>query len=324
MGINKKGLVLLILVLLFTMILGQTTMAVSLNIKSDVVKMMDNIYVRSDEVVNGDAVSIGGNVVVDGIVNGDVVAIGGNVTVRGKVNGSATAIGGNIIMEDSGFISGEKVSIGINLPNINIGNRNPYGLPGHNMFDQRWKGFGNVFSLVTLIALGLLVSSFMPNQVTKMSRHLTKDFWRIAFVGFISLILMPFLLVVTLITIIGIPLVPAIIFAFVIGKFIGYIAITVFVGRRISELPNWNLSIIMQMLIGIVVLWVIRSIPILGGFSYVVVTILALGLIIETKFGSFNPWFPKKNNDAATVDYEEPKKPIIDSEDDHNNKDQEE
>ena len=50
---------------------------------SDRVAFGGPVHVGAGEVVN-DAVSFGGEVVVDGLVQGDVVSFGGDVTVRGE------------------------------------------------------------------------------------------------------------------------------------------------------------------------------------------------------------------------------------------------
>lgn len=291
MSFNKKCLALLVVVIIATFLFAGIVSGVSYSLNKDVVKIMDNIHIETHETVNGDVVAVGGSVRVDGVVNGDVTAIGGNITVKGSIRGSATSVGGSIRMEEGGQVFGEKVSVNVPIPNINIG-RNPrfnYNFSHHRPF-----GLG-VWNLIPLLALGLLATALMPNGITSMANHLPKDFGRVILVGFIGLILLPFLVIVTIITILGIPLVPLIILAFVVFKFIGYVAVAVFIGRKISELPNWNLSLVLQLIIGVFVLWVISQIPVVSGLAYITVTIISLGLVLETKFGSFNPWFSKKS-----------------------------
>ncbi|MBA2681975.1 MAG: polymer-forming cytoskeletal protein, partial [Ktedonobacteraceae bacterium] len=65
------------------------------------------VVVSSGEVVCGDLISFGGEVVIRGEVNGDVVAFAGNVVVDGAVNGAVTLYGGNFTSQNGAHINGD-------------------------------------------------------------------------------------------------------------------------------------------------------------------------------------------------------------------------
>lgn len=69
-----------------------------------------DVYVGRNETVNGDLVTTGGSITVDGLVRGDVIAIGGNVVVNGEVTGDAVSMGGKVSVP--GRVGGEAVSLG--------------------------------------------------------------------------------------------------------------------------------------------------------------------------------------------------------------------
>src|SRR4030067_42190 len=63
--------------------------------EGNVDKCGQSIFIAANEIVEGDAVAIGGSITVDGVVKGSAVAIGGGVTVtnRGQVGGDGGALG---------------------------------------------------------------------------------------------------------------------------------------------------------------------------------------------------------------------------------------
>ncbi len=62
----------------------------------------------------GDAVSIGGSILVEGEVRGDVVAVGGGVRLNdvARVNGDVVTIGGGLSRDPASVVRGEIVSQG--------------------------------------------------------------------------------------------------------------------------------------------------------------------------------------------------------------------
>ena len=87
----RKNLVLFIILLL---LIPTTVFADGTDAR---VQISGDVIVQADEVIMGDAITIMGNVTVDGKVTGDVVAIFGDVIVNGEVMGDVTAVGGRII-----------------------------------------------------------------------------------------------------------------------------------------------------------------------------------------------------------------------------------
>lgn len=67
--------------------------------------------VRIDGKVGGDVVSIGGGVEIDGSVGGDVVAFAGNVDLDGRADGDLLAVFGNIILADGAEVDGDAVAV---------------------------------------------------------------------------------------------------------------------------------------------------------------------------------------------------------------------
>ncbi len=260
---------------------------------SSVVKVMGNIYIPGDRVVLDDVVAVMGNIQVDGRVDGDVVAVMGNVEINNEVRGDVVSVMGNVTKGPNGKIGGELVEV--NGPSLNM---IPSNIPNTH-FNIGWNDFHfnwglKFLNLVLLFALGSLVLALMPEKTKAMAWALGEEPFKKLLIGFIALIVTPFVVIISAVSIIGLPLVPFIILAFIAIKFIGYVAIVLYIGSRIRQTAALNLNIFLDLFIGILILWLVKLVPIVGLISSLIVTMFALGVIIDTKFGTHNPWFKRK------------------------------
>ena len=258
-----------------------------------IVKVMGNIHVPEDRIVAEDVVAVMGNIVIDGQVNGDVVAVMGDITVNNAVQGDVVSVMGNIQKGPEAKIYGKSMETEISEMNFGPGTEHLNFLPAAFGSTFHW-GF-KFFNLVTLFALGSLVLALMPDKIKNMAVALGHDPLRKLLIGFIALIATPIIVIITAITLNGLPLVPVLILAFVAAKFLGYVAVALYLGSRIRNTAALNLNIFLELLLGVLILWLINLIPIVGILSAVLVTVFALGLVLDSKFGTNNPWFKKRN-----------------------------
>lgn len=99
----------------------------------DIVRFGEDVVVAETDTIDGDVVSIGGSVTVNGTVKGDCVSIGGyiNVGPHGVIEGDGVSIGGSINREPGSVLKGDEVVTGGNIPKwIFRGGWPQYGLSG--------------------------------------------------------------------------------------------------------------------------------------------------------------------------------------------------
>lgn len=79
--------------------------------KGDVVRFIGNVTIEEDEAVQGDVVTIGGDVRISGSVDGDAVAVFGDVDVgpRAVVYGDVVSVGGETVVAKGARIGGQVV-----------------------------------------------------------------------------------------------------------------------------------------------------------------------------------------------------------------------
>lgn len=248
---------------------------------NNVVKIMGDIHIPEERVVTGDVVAILGDIKVDGRVGGDVVAIMGDIELNNEISGNLISIMGKVIEGPEAAVMGSR-SI-VNVGDINI--RWPIGM----LRFVRWNY--RIFQLFILFGLAVVVFSMMPQQQRNMAQSIEKAPVRKLLIGFISFLILPVIFVLFLISIIGIPFIPFLIITIVIFRFIGYVAIVYFAGNRITAVGKLEPNIYLKLLIGVAALWVLNMVPLFDILFYLLLTFLALGTIIDTRFGTNKPWF---------------------------------
>lgn len=79
----------------------------------DIVKMGKDIYVAEGEVVDGDVVTVGADITVDGTVDGDVVTTSGDIGLgsRARVTGDVVAVFGDVDVADGAIVDGDVVEV---------------------------------------------------------------------------------------------------------------------------------------------------------------------------------------------------------------------
>jgi|GEM_PF-2686047 len=212
--------------------------------RKSIFKLGTDLVIEENETVQEDVVVCGGNLTLYGTVEGDVVVIGGNAKIEGEVQGDVIVIGGNgeILTPakiDGSFLclGGEtKIEEGTILGNTRV---------------MHWKGLfsrkttpkihGSVMVLFHLarIAFLMLIAGFIvlvfPHQTQRVAEHLRKNYGKSIVVGVSSLLLFPFVFLLLLITIIGIPI--ALFLPLVIGAglLMGGTAMSLILGEFVKE-----------------------------------------------------------------------------------------
>ncbi|MDN5331094.1 MAG: hypothetical protein PWP45_319 [Tepidanaerobacteraceae bacterium] len=253
--------------------------------------MGEDVVIDTGQVLNGDAVAIMGDVIVNGRISGDAVAVMGDVIVGGTVEGDATAVGGRVIVEENGRVLGKINQVGI-AGGIGEVLRNPgkYGfywnpkMLGRTFF-PRTTVF-NFLRFLGILALGALTIALFPNNVKVAANAVDKDAVGKLIKGLVLMLLIPIVALLLVFTLIGIPLIPAVMLLAAIAGFFGYLAISVFLGRKLNVHLRMNASLFIEYLLGALVLWLVQLVPFAGGIVSLAVFILSLGITADTRFGT--------------------------------------
>lgn len=249
-----------------------------------VVKMGEDINMGEGLKFN-DLVAIKGNVNVKGTVKGDVVAILGSVHLYPKadVMGDVVTIGGGVIRDAGSKIGGTVNEIPINkegtgmaagyIPMMGI-----MATGGFLMF--------KVLAFLGFIGLAMIMVSFMTRQIGAVSSMIERQWLKSIIWGILGLILIPLVALLLVITIIGIPLVVIELVIVSLAMTVGYIAIAQLIGKKFTKaIRKPNQPMVVEAIWGLLILFLIDLIPVLGPVIKCVAVIMGFGAAVVTKIG---------------------------------------
>jgi cytoskeletal protein CcmA (bactofilin family) len=247
-----------------------------------------NVHVARDALVDGSASLAGGSVEVDGGVGKDLRAYGESIVINGAIGGDVELGGERIRIGPDARITG-KVEYRSGRP-IEI---DPQAVLGRGITemqkDQRWMrrmGRGATFMGTTfsfgLVLIGALMVLGLPRFTREAAATLRQKPAIAAGVGCAVLIGVPFMALLLVLTIIGIPLAMLLVFGYVALLLLGYLIGAIFVGDTVLERVSkeklqslgWR---ILFMLLALVAIAIIRQVPFLGGLVVLLLFIAGIG-----------------------------------------------
>lgn len=244
-----------------------------------------------------DVIVFGGDTQLSGHVGGDLVVIGGdaNLAATAVVTGDLAAPRGNIVRAEGAQVGGSTIT-----------DLEPFTYRGSFPADrdpQTWgpflhdDGFGMVGAFVWLLfrsfamsTVALLVVLFAPNQVRRITDAVLAQPVSSAGYGCLGFILMVVAMAALAITIILIPVSILLPFVLVAALSVGWIALGLEVGHRLSAAFKATWSPVLEAAIGTFVLTfaagVVGWVPCLGWLAGAFLGAAGLGAVILTRFGT--------------------------------------
>lgn len=291
---TKRGAMVLAGLMLIVLMFCAFTIDVD---NKDRVAIFNSIEIPEEIIVNGDAVAIFGDITVNGDLLGNVVAIFGDVSVAGTADGDAVAILGKISVKGNGKINGDAIGIlgGVEKsPNAAIRGEvvdinSPLAFKSHDGIVPRIS-FGDMIGLFLIYAFSCIVLLLAPDRVRLMSEKSRLEMGRHLGIGFVLMLLfLPASLILSMllaITLIGIIFIPFIFIAFALITFVGMVALEIAIGHRITGYLEGRNSMYIYLMIGVVLVYALKLIPIIGWLIYLILAAYAVGVAFNTRFGA--------------------------------------
>lgn len=280
----------------------------------DVVARGHSLEVNENDIVDS-AVVYGGNLVVKGHVEKDAVAFGGNLDVYGRVEGDASAFNGNVVLHPGSAVEGDVSAIGGSVIREdgavveggiesfgggNVGRavaghvkdtikkefRNRGAAEDEEEEDHHGGGLpGFLIRFAALFGLGFLGQLFMPTRMKELSSTLKEQPIKSGLVGFLgALALIPITLVLT-ITLIGIPVMVALLLVATLATVLGFTAVASEIGLRVPIMRGRKTQAVV-LAVGLLILLGLGAIPGIGWLVTVPAILMGFGAAILTRFGN--------------------------------------
>ena len=203
----------------------------SSDLNNDRVRIGGSLSVASGEVVDGDVVAVGGSVTVDGEVHGDVVAVGGSVTLgpEANVERNVVVVGGRLSRAPGARVAGKAQEVG--FPGMDFGRwnwrHNPVGSWASSMLGSAFAFVGTLARVVVLCLLVALVALFGRDTMEGAGATAAESTIKAGAIGFLAQVCFIPALIITVVvlvmTVVGIPLLLLLPFAFLAAAVVGLV-----------------------------------------------------------------------------------------------------
>lgn len=269
---NKPLVVFLFLLMLLVPALGGAAA------QENIVTVGEDAEVPAGTVVSGNVVVFGATATIRGRVRENVVVILGNISLEEEaiVDGNVVAVGGSVRKKPTSQVGGESISLGVGDLKFAPQMRFPY---------YRRLGVGSLWRLLSLMFLGWVIYWLFPQLVGKIAVAVDSDPVKSVLYGLLAYLALVPLSIMLLITIIGIPTIPFLWIAVLVGRFIGQVALGLLAGRFLAQRLNQGFAEANQVVLGLFVLGVLTLVPVLGSLVSLFYSLLGFGAVVWTKFG---------------------------------------
>lgn len=244
--------------------------------------------------VRGDLRSCGANVVLAGKYHSKVKAAAANLTLSGTFDGDVNVRAARITVTPTAVIKGNLIYASADL-NVQKGARITGEVVQRQVmvkkqWIEKWGRQGikamipvGVFfwliSLAALIVVGLLINYLFPKKTDAVISTISQSPWKNLWSGFIFLVVVPMAIIVSFITVVGIPagIIAGILYG--IAIYISTIYIGVWIGRRILGYIKKSMAtaFFWPLVVGTIVIGLLTLIPFIGCLFRLFILLLTLG-----------------------------------------------
>lgn len=263
-----------------------------------------NARVAGGEVTVGPATVVagvlslsGGRVLFEGNTHSNLRASGGSVRLNGEVHGDAEVRAEELVIGPDTRIGGRLVFHGPVAPEVPEGAVIAGGVEFHEQDARRFfdnhrprvhdaiRGAGSFMWFVGVFVAAALFVLIFPGFARDAAAAIGAKPLQSLGLGIAILLCVPFLGVVLLITIIGIPLALLLVPLYLLVLFLGWATAALFIAQRGLEVlrpgrvvtPAWQL---LALFLGLLALWLLRQVPFAGGLIGFLALVAGIGAMV--------------------------------------------
>lgn len=256
-----------------------------------------DVTVGPATVVAGALSVSGGRVLFEGNTHSDLRASGGSVRLNGEVHGDAEVRAEELLIGPDTRIRGRLVFHGPAAPEVPESAVIAGGVEHHPDSSPRWfddtrprvhdavRGVGSFLWFVGVFVAAALFVLLFPRFAREAAAAIGAKPLQSLGIGLAVLVCVPFVGVVLLITIIGIPLALLLVPLYFLVLFLGWATAALFIAQRglgvlrpaRAITPAWQL---LALFLGLLALWLLRQLPYAGGLIGFLALIAGIGALV--------------------------------------------
>jgi hypothetical protein len=255
------------------------------NIKRNLLFFGGELKINESSSINNDLLSYGGEIIVNGRIGGRVKGRMGKFRLKGEINSADIETDGAII-ESTALVKNNMVIKGKKEPVIDS-RATILGRTEYKKVDEKIGKKGSKIKRVlktilflSKLIIGLILIALFKKHFRTMNEILIVSPWKSLCAGFLTIIILPIFIVITLFTIIGIPISIFGLFVFFTLTYISGIIFATGLGEWLIKLfkKEGIISPFLSFLPGMVIISILYLIPYLGFFIRLLVLFFGTGM----------------------------------------------
>jgi hypothetical protein len=260
------------------------TIKIAGKVKNDVLVLGGTVTVEPGGEVGGDLEVYGGTVEIAGTVNGQLRGNTSTAIISGKVGKNVSMTTRDIKLAQTAQLGGDFTYTSSEAATIQSGSIIA-GKVSHNFpqnISKKSSVTSSVLSALAYILLGIVLVLLLPKSLKEAKEELIKNFWPSLLVGVLSLVVVPTLFLVLVVTIIGAPIGIILLVLYGVAVYVGKIVVGLLLGEKLLQLieKNQKVSMVWAAVFGLAILLIIFQIPFVGGILNFVATLFGLGALV--------------------------------------------
>ena len=274
---------------------GEVT--ISSQINGNLTALGGNVNVTDAANIVGSLVSGSGNLSIFAPIGKGITVGAGNVTLGDTVGGDITAGVGQLTLTPNAQVSGDLTYWSEQDAQVQAGaqitGQTTHNIPPKPAKDQPKKIFAGVsiaFSIISFISaliFGLILIKFLPFFASETKKIIDQKLFTSMGVGFLAIVLTPIAFIILLLPVVTIPFALILLVIFLITLYLSKIFVAMWTGHRISKIFGWKTGNYLAFLLGLVVIYIITLIPIIGWLIWLLVVLTGTGGVVLTKFNFY-------------------------------------
>lgn len=257
------------------------TISIKGDVGDDVIVAGGDVFLLNTASIGGDLVLGVGQCTLSGDVAGNVTGGMETFTIYGNIGKNVDISAGNLYVDPAADVGGKlkyRSSSESDIPE-NINASNVTFLYQEKEDDEGFSVFWWVIKYLSIVVLGLVSLAIWPNRTVRVAEGIPKEPIKNLAVGLI-LVLASFVLVsVLFISLIGIPLSIALLFIMLFDLYAARFFVGMWIGNILFRKLEKQSRPWMDLVLGVFILLLLTSIPVVGSLLYIVFTLVAIGNI---------------------------------------------
>lgn len=267
---------------------GTGELIVNGHVGDDLMVFAGNVMISDEAEIGGDMTFGSGQMELKGMVQGNVIGGAGDVTLAGPVGGDVDIEVENLKVLQTTHINGnlkysspEEVSIASGIVDGSIefieeGRKGVESIPGTSII-------GWLIRYLFLLVIGLVALAFMPNRTVAIAQAIPENPLKNLLFGLVLLVAGFVVSILLFVTVIGIPLGMIMLFETIFVMYAVRLFFGLWLGRQIFSRLGKESKPWMDMVLGLFVLFILTSLPWVGGLIYLLVTFVAVGVLFKAQ-----------------------------------------